>query len=194
MSLVRIITNLATMASTFVWGERKGRRPTDLSAYEYAKAKNDWLIEHTDSLLGRPYDSDGVHYFESARRNWDAKNVPNEYRPAFRELPAGKVMVYTDEFPLEDQKYIYEWMVERMEEIGAAITKCLLTLPGNCGVSKEQASTVFQPNRIIQIEFRGSDPVQWTIVFDTDIGEGEALVGKARGNDQQVENADLDYG
>lgn len=158
----------------------------------YLREKEAWLVEHTDPLFGRPNDSPDVYYFEKARSSWDTKNVINEYRVPFKFSRDGFVEVITDEFPLLDQKFIFEWLVERMDEISVEVTKHLLNAPDDW-YSREEAKNAFNPGRITKITMKGSEPVAWTIRFDTDIGEGEALTGTVLGKDQRVESAELSY-
>ena len=156
----------------------------------YLKEREAWLVEHTDPLFGRPVDTATDLYFNRARRSWDTQNILNEYHAPFRFKEDGYVEVTTDEFPLLDQKFIFEWMTEHMNEISGAVPRLLLQSP-NDGISNEEAATAFSPHRVTEIIFQGSQPVVWRMLFDTELGEGEAFRGEIRGKDQTIESAAL---
>ncbi len=156
----------------------------------YSEEKNAWFTKHTDPVFGRPVDRDGIRYFELARASWDTKHVLNEYRVPFSFRKDGFVVVTTDEFPILDQKFIFEWMTKNMDAISNAVPELLRT-SSNGSLQYDEMSKAFSPDRISHITFEGSGPVVWKIQFDTNIGEGEALRGKVCGKDQNIEFAAL---
>jgi len=157
-----------------------------VSREAYLKEREAWLAEHTDPLFGRPVDD--MFYWDKAKHSWDTKNVLNEYRVPFRYCADGFVTVMTDEFPLFDQKFIFEWMNEKMEEIAADVR---LRLGVSSTDMATQAAKAFRPEQISDINFKGSEPVVWEIRFDADVDYGESVQGMIKGTDQNVESVTL---
>jgi hypothetical protein len=154
----------------------------------YLREKEAWLVEHTDPLFGRPNDSANVHYFEMARSSWDARNVLNDYRVPFKFSRDGFVAVIPDEFPLLDQKFIFEWMVEHMDEIVATLRHDSEICTD--GLSR-QAAQSFNPEQILEITFKGSEPVVLGIRFEADVDYGESVDGMIEGKDQNVKSVSV---
>ena len=138
---------------------------------EYRRKQEASLQEHTDEFFGRP--------------------VGEGYAPPFPHKKEGYVPVeIEDKFPNMDQRYIFKWFIENFPKILSEASSFLRAHQSE-EFSQEEVARAFEPARIEKIILSGFHPVKWTMVFKTDIGEGEAFRSLIQGEDQRMINAKL---
>jgi hypothetical protein len=166
----------------FLFFERKKKRIRVLepklgwvpqSADAYLEKKRLWFERHTDPIFGRPIE-DSFHWWGHLEGEKPEDPQFCRYKTPFRFSSKGTVEVQTDEFPINEQREAFCWLISNMTAIQAAIPEILLISDTSqahlFGIhTKEEAAVAFQPQSISKIVFKGINPVTWTIVFDAGI-------------------------